>query len=90
MNQGKDKRMLFTVTALVLLLGPEVRLSAGERAQMQDPAVVVQAYLRATYARDFTEAYRYISSAHRRIRDLNRYVQQRELSTASPSRQQES
>jgi hypothetical protein len=69
--------MLFTVTALVLLLGPEVRLSAGERAQMQDPAVVVQAYLRATYARDFTEAYRYISSEDRRIRDLNRYVQQR-------------
>jgi hypothetical protein len=69
--------MLFTVTAIVMLLGPEVRLSAGERAQMQDPAVVVQAYLRATYARDLTEAYRYISSADRRIRDLNRYVQQR-------------
>jgi hypothetical protein len=69
--------MLLTVTALVLLLAPEVRLSAEERVQMQDPAFVVQAYLRATYARDFTEAYRYISSEDRRIRDLNRYVQQR-------------
>ena len=77
MNQSKTERMLLTVTALVLLLAPEVRLSAEERVQMQDPAFVVQAYLRATYARDFTEAYRYISSEDRRIRDLNRYVQQR-------------
>jgi hypothetical protein len=76
-NQSKTKRMLLTVTALGLLLAPEVRLSAEERAHMQDPAFVVQAYLRATYARDFTEAYRYISSEDRRIRDLNRYVQQR-------------
>lgn len=69
--------MPFTVTALVLLLAHEMRLSADERAQMQDAGLVVQAYLRATYACDFTEAYRYISSEDRRIRDLNRYVQQR-------------
>jgi len=38
---------------------------------------VLQAYLRATYARDFVEAYRFISSADHKVRDLNRYVQQR-------------
>jgi len=44
---------------------------------MQDPGLVIQAYLRATYARDSIEAYRFISSEDRRFRDLNRYVQLR-------------
>jgi len=43
----------------------------------QDPARVLQAYVRATYARDFVAAYRFISAEDRKVRDLNRYVQQR-------------
>jgi hypothetical protein len=43
----------------------------------QDPARVLQAYVRATYARDFVAAYRFISTEDRKVRDLNRYVQQR-------------
>ena len=53
-------------------------LNAAERAiNTQDPALVLQTYLRATYARDFIEAYRFISSADRKVRDLTRYAQQR-------------
>jgi hypothetical protein len=44
---------------------------------MRDPVQVIGAYLRATYARDYVEAYRYISSADRKVRDLNRYVRGR-------------
>jgi hypothetical protein len=44
---------------------------------LQDPMQVISAYLRATYARDFAEAYRYISNEDRKIRDLNRYVRER-------------
>ena len=38
---------------------------------------VVRNYLRATYARDFVAAYRLISAEDRKVRDLNRYLQQR-------------
>lgn len=51
--------------------------NAERAANMQEPAQVIQAYLRATYARDFVEAYRLISAADRKVRDLNRYVRQR-------------
>jgi hypothetical protein len=53
-------------------------LSAAELPRSPgDPEIVLRAYLRATYARDFVEAYRFISSADHKVRDLNRYVQQR-------------
>lgn len=53
-------------------------LSTSAQAQIRrDPELVLQAYLRATYARDFVEAYRFISSADRNVRDLNRYMRQR-------------
>lgn len=62
--------------ALVLLAVAHAR--GAERAlDPRDPAQVAQAYLRATYARDYVEAYRYISSADRKVRDLNRYVRDR-------------
>jgi len=38
---------------------------------------VIQAYLRATYARDYIDAYHYISFADQRVKDVNRYAQQR-------------
>ena len=51
--------------------------TAAEAQTRRDPELVLQAYLRATYARDFVEAYRFISSADRNVRDLNRYMRQR-------------
>ncbi len=53
-------------------------LSTAAQAQtLLEPGLVLEAYLRATYARDFVDAYRFISTADRNVRDLNRYVQQR-------------
>ncbi len=53
-------------------------LSAAEPSQTPaDATAVLQAYLRASYARDFVSAYRLISAADHRVRDLNRYVRQR-------------
>lgn len=63
---------------LVALFLGGATLGAAEQSQLaRDAALVLQAYLRATYARDFVEAYRFISTADRNVRDLNRYVQQR-------------
>lgn len=61
---------------LFVLLSPAAAIAANA-AELQDPAKALQAYLRATYARDFAEAYRLISSADKKVRDANRYIQQR-------------
>jgi len=66
------------LTAFLLLLALPLNKPAAERIpNMQDPALVIQAYLHATYARDSVQAYRFISSEDRRVRDLNRYMQLR-------------
>jgi cytochrome c oxidase assembly protein CtaG/Cox11 len=63
---------------LVFVLAPQRSLSAAESVvKFQDPTQVLQAYVRATYARDFVDAYRFISNADHKVRDLNQYVQQR-------------
>ncbi len=51
--------------------------SASPAAESRDPGAVVESYLRAIYARDFTAAYNFISAADRKIRDLDRYLRQR-------------
>src|SRR5262245_20819210 len=61
---------------LVITAGPKLK-AAEQQAKLRDPALVIQSYLRATYARDYIEAYRYISTADRRVKDVNRYVQQK-------------
>ncbi len=77
------RRLLILTAALTIALpfsiaGQQRSLSAAEAVvNFQDPTRVLQSYVRATYARDFVEAYRFISSADRIVRDLNRYVQQR-------------
>jgi hypothetical protein len=65
------------VFLVALFLGSATRGAAEQSQLPRDPVLVLQAYLRATYARDFVEGYRFISSADRKVRDLNRYVQQR-------------
>ena len=44
---------------------------------MRDSMAVIRNYMRATYARDFVAAYRFISAEDRKVRDVNRYIQQR-------------
>jgi hypothetical protein len=50
---------------------------AERAADMRDSMAVIRNYVRATYARDFVAAYRFISAEDRNVRDMNRYVQQR-------------
>lgn len=72
------KSLTFVVVALVLSMAFRPPLYGAERAMdTQDPMTVIQRYLRATYARDFVAAYRFISAEDRNVRDMNRYVQQR-------------
>lgn len=71
-------RFAFSLLMVLHLLGGTKDLSAAERAVDDDGAMlVVGSYLRATYARDFVAAYRFISAEDRKVRDMNRYVQQR-------------
>ena len=63
---------------IALVFAPALNGHAAERGDpLQEPAQVIAAYVRANYARDFVEAYRFISADDRKLRDLNRYVLQR-------------
>jgi hypothetical protein len=66
------------IGALIALAGSG-RARAAEESSIdaREPVSVIRAYLRAVYARDFAEAYRYISSEDQRARDLNQYLRQR-------------
>jgi len=73
-----NKPLLFLAVVLALFFAAAGSAHAAESvANLQEPAQVIEAYLRATYARDFVAAYRLISTADRKVRDVNRYVQQR-------------
>jgi hypothetical protein len=52
-------------------------LGSAQAAQIVDPLPVLQAYLRATYARDYVHAYSFISSLDQRVRGLDPYVRNR-------------
>jgi hypothetical protein len=78
MGTSKLPHAFIVVLFPLWLFGHGAVLNAAESAiNSHDPALVLQTYLRATYARDFIDAYRFISSADHKVRDLNRYVQQR-------------
>ena len=68
----------FWVIVTIFLFAASLKLEAADRqTDLGDPARAVQGYLRATYAHDYIEAYRYVSATDQRARDLNRYAQQR-------------
>ncbi len=71
-------KLLPAIVTIFLLIAAGPKLEAAEQqANLRDPALVIQGYLRATYARDYIEAYRYISTADQKVRAMNRYAQQR-------------
>jgi hypothetical protein len=72
----KSALFLAVFVALCFCLGRH-GVAAGRRTDLQEAAQVIQAYLRATYARDFVQAYALISSEDKKVRDVNRYLQQR-------------
>jgi cytochrome c oxidase assembly protein CtaG/Cox11 len=72
------KEKLIGVFLALWFLGDVFPVNSAEPTPItQDALVVVQSYLRAAYARDFADAYRFISSIDHKVRDLNKYLQQR-------------
>ena len=62
---------------VVLLIVAAISLGTGNPNRVNgDPFSVVQGYLKASYARDYPTAYRYISSADRRVWDEKSYARQ--------------
>ena len=71
-------KLLSAIVTAILLLAPGLQSEGAEPSpNLRDPTRVIEGYVRAIYARDYIDAYRYISSADQRVRDVNRYAQQR-------------
>jgi hypothetical protein len=71
-------KLLPAIVTAILLLATGLQSEGAEPSpSLRDPTRVIEGYVRAIYARDYIDAYRYISSADQRVRDANRYAQQR-------------
>ena len=64
--------ILFAPTALITVHLQDRRRQPTEA---NNPLAVIRSYLKATYARDYRAAYRYISAADQRVRAEDSYVQ---------------
>jgi Cytochrome c oxidase assembly protein CtaG/Cox11 len=71
-------KLLSAIVTAVLLLAPGLPSEGADAlSNLRDPTRAIEGYVRAIYAHDYIDAYRYISNADQRIRDVNRYAQQR-------------
>ncbi|HXG50237.1 MAG TPA: cytochrome c oxidase assembly protein [candidate division Zixibacteria bacterium] len=68
---------LLALAAALLLSLPPVWLSGQDRRSGDEPARILDRYLRALYARDFRQAYRFIASADRKLKTEQAYVRER-------------
>jgi hypothetical protein len=73
---GFIKRSLLFFLTLALLAAP-VLLWLNTGSGSDDPLVVLEKYLKVLYARDFRQAYRYISAADRELKSRTDYVRER-------------
>ncbi|MGH7872908.1 MAG: cytochrome c oxidase assembly protein [Candidatus Binatia bacterium] len=72
------KNLLVTLLAAVLLLLPALYLLETRRDRAaEEPTHVLSRYLNFLYARDFRQAYRFISSADRQLKKPENYVRER-------------
>src|SRR5713226_3331147 len=71
-------KTLFTSALIVAVVLSTTALnhSVERRPPAEDPFQVVEAYLKASYARDYSKAYRYISSQDQRVWDGQSYALQ--------------
>lgn len=67
--------LLTTVVAALLALAALYLPEHGQKEVKDGALTVVQSFLRATYARDYRAAYRFLSSADQRVRDETGYIQ---------------
>ena len=71
------KKALLIAGALALLATPLYLLKGAARAPASDPIMVLSRYLKAGYARDYKQAYRFISAKDRQLKPEKVYVRER-------------
>jgi Cytochrome c oxidase assembly protein CtaG/Cox11 len=76
MLKNRMKPFLVSIAALIALTWSGELRGAEQGGNTQEPTTVTRAYLRAVYARDFAEAYRYVSAEDRRAKSLDQYLRQ--------------
>jgi len=82
------KNLSFVCILIAPVAGAVIYLQNREhdQAQRNAPLAIIQSYLRATYARDYRQAYRFISAADQRFRDEKSYVHAQEEFTGFTAR----
>jgi hypothetical protein len=80
MNFSSERKRVwvsFAAAIAALLTLPAFYLNADRTPFDADPVGVLDAYLRASYARDYKSAYRHISSEDRKLKDERSYIRER-------------
>lgn len=73
----RGKAVLLTLCFALPVIAAGVYFSTASVHQRKDPLQVVESYLKATHARDYRAAYRYLSSADQAVMDEKSYLSQR-------------
>jgi Cytochrome c oxidase assembly protein CtaG/Cox11 len=71
------KKLLLTGAALLVMLAPLYLLRHEPRAAAPEPVALVSRYLKASYARDYKQAYRLISLKDQQLKPETVYVRER-------------
>ena len=71
------KRSLLLLVTAAILVAPVFLWVKAERQKPNQPIDVLSKYLKHLYARDFRQAYRFISAADRELKTQNDYVRER-------------
>lgn len=71
------KKNLLIIGALLLIISPLFLLKHEPPAAASEPALILSRYVKASYARDYEEAYQFISEQDRRLKPQNVYVRER-------------
>jgi hypothetical protein len=71
------KKLLLIIGSLLLILSPLYLLQHEPGAATPEPVSVLERYLKASYARDYKQAYRFISAKDRELKPEAVYVRER-------------
>jgi hypothetical protein len=71
------RKILLIVGALLLVAAPLYLLKRAPRVRVSDPVQILARYLKASYARDYKQAYRFISAKDRQLKPEKVYVSER-------------
>jgi hypothetical protein len=70
----KNRRRAIVTTMIMVLAALTGGRATVAAMESREPEALIRAYLQALYARDFTVAYRYVSSQDQRARSLDDYL----------------